>query len=140
MNDQPPRPPRDNSSPSPNGYPQGSDRQRLQAAQHRWDTVHQNIVTTRVVRGIYYLGGALEILLALRFLLLLFGANQDNLFARFIYNFSAPFAAPLSNLFPAPSFGSTNIFDINIIVGMVAYAILTLLAVRLIWVFWVEQR
>jgi hypothetical protein len=146
MNDnQPPRPPNYNNPSQPPTPPTQrqpvSEQQRLSREQHRWDTVHHDVVTTRFVRGIYYLGGALEVLLVLRFLLQFFGANRDNLFARFIYNLSWAFTAPFQNLFATPTFGGgNNIFDTNIIVAMIAYGILTLLAIRLIWVFRVEQR
>ncbi len=141
MNDnQPPRPPNYNQPPQPTQRQPSSEYQQLSREQHRWDTVHQDVITTRLVRGIYYLGGALEILLSLRFLLQLLGANRDNLFARFIYNLSWAFATPFQNLFATPTFSEgNNIFDTNIIVAMIAYGILTLLAIRLIWVFRVEQ-
>jgi YggT family protein len=142
MNDQqPPRPPHGDRPPQPTSPLSPSERQRLHTVQHRWDTVYQDVITTRIVRGIYYLGGALQLLLGLRFLLQLSGANRDNLFARFIYNFSAPFAAPFDGLFNPPTFGDgANIFDTNILVGMVGYSILVLLAIRLIWVFRVERN
>lgn len=142
MNDQqPPRPPQGDRTSQPQNTPLPSERQRLHTVQHRWDTVHQDVVTTRIVRGIYYLGGALELLLALRFLLQFSGANRDNLFARFIYNLSGPFAAPFDGLFSPPTFGGgANIFDTNLLVAMVSYSILVLLAIRLIWVFRVDRR
>jgi uncharacterized protein YggT (Ycf19 family) len=75
----------------------------------------------------------LEILLGLRFALRFFGANPQNEFARLINNLSAPFIAPFSTLFISPtSDGGANIFDVNIIIAIIAYAILSYLAVSLV--------
>jgi hypothetical protein len=50
-----------------------------------------------------------------------------------INNLSAPFIAPFSTLFISPtSDGGANIFDVNIIIAIIAYAILSYLAVSLV--------
>ena len=62
------------------------------------------------------------VLLGIRFLLRLFGANTQNEFARLINNLSAPFIAPFSTLFISPTFGGgAYIFDVNIAISVVAY-------------------
>jgi uncharacterized protein YggT (Ycf19 family) len=89
------------------------------------------------LQGIWFLIGALELLLALRFFLRLTGANPENTFASTIYNLSRPFVAPFSTLFVSPATSGTstfgqNIFDVNILVAMVAYLLLGLLAAWLV--------
>ena len=90
----------------------------------------------RAVSVIYYTVGALLILLLLRFLLRLFGANPENTFAQVIYGLSEPFVAPFSTLFISPASSSGPIFDVNLLVAMPVYALLAWLVgqlVRLIW-------
>jgi hypothetical protein len=48
---------------------------------------------------IYIIGGFIEIILGLRFVLKLFGANPESQFVTWIYNWSAPFVAPFNNIF-----------------------------------------
>lgn len=48
---------------------------------------------------IYILGGFVEALVGLRFLLRLVGANSANAIVSFIYNWSTPFVAPFSGIF-----------------------------------------
>ena len=105
---------------------------RLQVEERRAAIANQNAAVARVVQVIYYLTGALVVLLLLRILLLLFGANPDNQFATFIYNLSAPFVAPFNNLFGTPELGR-QVLDINAFVAIAAYIILTWLLGRLIW-------
>ena len=53
----------------------------------------------RGTQVVWYLLGILEVLLAFRFLLRLFGANPAAGFTNFIYDISYPFAAPFLNVF-----------------------------------------
>jgi uncharacterized protein YggT (Ycf19 family) len=63
----------------------------------------------------------------------LFGANRENEFAQFINNLSAPFMAPFSTLFISPtSEGGGNIFDVNIVIAIGAYALLGYLVISLV--------
>jgi YggT family protein len=88
---------------------------------------------TWIVNSISWLGGALEILLGGRLLLRLLGANSQNEFAQWINNLSAPFVAPFSTLFVNPTLGSkANVLDINIIIAMVIYALLTYSAISVV--------
>jgi hypothetical protein len=52
-----------------------------------------------LARLVYYVFGAIEILIAARFLLLLFGANAKAGFVAFIYGFSGLFMAPFNAVF-----------------------------------------
>ncbi len=93
-----------------------------------------------IVNSIFWLVGMLEILLTTRFLLRLFGANPDNEFAQIISNLSAPFIAPFSTLFISPTANKgINIFDLNVMVAIVVYAILSYLIVSLVrFIFYQE--
>ena len=106
---------------------------RLRQEENRLGTAQRSNAYIWIVNSIYWLSGMLEILMGLRFALRFFGANPQNEFARLINNLSAPFIAPFSTLFISPtSDGGANIFDVNIIIAIIAYAILSYLAVSLV--------
>lgn len=106
---------------------------RLKQQEGRLDTVRRVGTFVWIVNGIYFLVGALEILLFLRFLLRFTGANPQSEFTQFIYNLSAPFMAPFSTLFASPaSSNGANIFDFNILIAIVIYSLAGWLCVRLV--------
>jgi uncharacterized protein YggT (Ycf19 family) len=106
---------------------------RLHQEEKRLGTARRSHTFTWIVNSIFWLAGTLEILLGVRFLLRLFGANRENEFAQLINNLSAPFMAPFSTLFISPtSSGGANIFDFNIAIAILAYALLSYLAVSLV--------
>jgi len=103
---------------------------RLRQEENRLGTAQRSNTYLWIVNSIYWLGGLLEILLGLSFVLRLFGANPQNEFARLINNLSAPFIAPFSTLFISPtSSEGSNIFDV---IAIIAYAILSYLVLSLV--------
>ncbi|HEX4662619.1 MAG TPA: hypothetical protein VH144_03315 [Candidatus Saccharimonadales bacterium] len=78
-----------------------------------------NIIAQRVV---YYIGGALLILLVARFLMQLFGASQDSGFVTFIYSLSGMFVWPFNGIFGEPTYGASHL-DSATIVAFVVYAV-----------------
>jgi uncharacterized protein YggT (Ycf19 family) len=106
---------------------------RLQDEERRLAAAKRNAVVNRLVKFIYFLTGALGVLLLLRVLLRLFGANPNNTFAQVIYSLSDPFVAPFATLFGTPELGKSQVFEINTLVAIVAYVILGYLVGRLIW-------
>jgi len=71
---------------------------------------------------IFSIIGIIDLLLALRIILLLFGANQVGV-ASFIVNLTQIFVAPFAGIFPSPSSGSAYL-DVAAIVGIVMYIVL----------------
>jgi hypothetical protein len=82
-------------------------------------------------RVIYLLGGILLVLLALRVLLSLLGANRANGFADFIYGVTYPFVAPFFGLFGYDVSYGVSRFEIETVVAIVVYALLIALLARL---------
>jgi hypothetical protein len=74
-------------------------------------------------RVIWYIAGFIIILLALRILLFMLGANQGSGFVDFIYGISGVFAAPFTGIFPAPTYGRF-FFDTASLVAIVVYALI----------------
>jgi YggT family protein len=114
---------------------------RIRQEEKRLRAARLNTPFVWIINTIFWLVSTLEILLGLRFLLRLFGANNQNEFARLINNLSAPFIAPFSTLFISPVFGDgAYIFDVNIAIAIVAYALLSYLAVSLVrFIFYHES-
>jgi len=76
-----------------------------------------------VKRAIWFIAGFIIVLLALRILLLLFGANQENGFVSFLYTLSGVFAAPFFGVFGyEPSYG-VSVFEVSSLVAIIIYAL-----------------
>ncbi|NCU37646.1 YggT family protein [Candidatus Saccharibacteria bacterium] len=91
---------------------------------------HQKVTTATNTDGrtvaeqiVWYIAGFIIVLLALRVLLLMLGANQGNWFVDFIYSVSAIFAAPFAGIFAAPTYGQF-FFDTASVVAIAIYALL----------------
>lgn len=75
---------------------------------------------------IYYLTGAIEILLAFRFVFKLLGANPDSGFVSAIYSISGVFLAPFFGIFrPAVSEGveTSSVLEPATLIAMVVFAV-----------------
>lgn len=94
---------------------------------------NQNSSVARIINIVYFLFGALELLLAIRVVLHLVGANADNGFASFVYGLSAPFVALFASLVQNPTLGGTAVLEITTIIAMLVWAIVAWLVGRLIW-------
>ena len=94
---------------------------------------NQNSSVARIVNIEYFLFGALELLLAIRIVLHLVGANPDNGFANFVNGLSAPFVALFANLVQNPALTATSVLEITTIAALIVYAIVAWLIGRVIW-------
>ena len=113
---------------------------RLHQEERHLRSARRNTALIWIINSIFWLVGILEILLVIRFLLRLFGANPQNEFAQLINNLSAPFIAPFSTLFISPTSGAgANIFDVNIAIAIVAYGLLSYLLVSLIRIIFYHE-
>ncbi len=87
---------------------------------------------TMAGRVIWYLSGALSILLGFRFILALLGANAGNGFARFIHAATAIFVSPFLSLFGETSTYGTSHFEVSTLVALVVYALVAWGLVKLV--------
>lgn len=78
---------------------------------------------TLAIRIVWFIAGFIIILLTLRIVLLLLGANDTAGFVNFIYNISEPFAAPFYGMFAQPTRGVSTL-DISSIFAIIIYALL----------------
>ena len=101
---------------------------------------NQNSTTARLVNIVYFLFGVLEVLLALRVVLHMIGANQGNGFAALINGLSYPFVVLFSNLVQNPSLGTTAVLEFTTLIAMIVYAILAWLIGRMVWLMMSRPR
>jgi hypothetical protein len=93
----------------------------------------------RMVQIVWLVFGIIEALLALRFILRLFGANEAAPFAAFIYQVSGAFLLPFAGLFATPRSGG-NALDLNALVGMIVFMLLAWLVAKIVWLLAGESR
>jgi YggT family protein len=108
---------------------------QLEEEERRIGEVRRRLALSKTNQVIYYLMGALGVLLVLRVVLRLLGANPANQFAGFIYALSAPFVTPFETLFTTPTFGNSA-FEINALIAIAVYGLLTWLVIRLLQLIW----
>lgn len=94
---------------------------------------NQNSSVARIINIVYYLFGALELLLGIRLVLHLVGSNPANGFAYFIETLSAPFVSMFSTLVQNPIWDGVYVLEITTIIAMLVWAIVAWLVGRLIW-------
>lgn len=99
-----------------------SDNERVDRTTVRTNqTVSSSVFAQRLI---YYIGGLILVILAMRFILLLLGASQASGFVNFIYDLSGFFVAPFNGIFNRPTYG-TSTFDSATLVAMAVYAVVT---------------
>lgn len=74
-------------------------------------------------RTVWFVAGAILVLLAFRFVLILAGANQGSGFVNFVYDVSYPFAAPFFGIFGYHlNYGISRV-ELSTLVAMAVYAV-----------------
>jgi uncharacterized membrane protein len=89
--------------------------------------------TFQFSRIVWTLVGILEILLGLRFVLKLIGANPNSGFSIFIYGITSIFVAPFNALVGTPTAGS-SVFEFTTLIAMAVWALLAWIIVRVVLV------
>ena len=85
-----------------------------------------------VVRIANAVVGIIEISLAVRIVLELFGASSSSQFVAWIYNVTAPLVGPFLGAFPGLAMGPGSVIDVVAILAMIGYAVLGWIIVRLL--------
>ena len=84
---------------------------------------------------VYFLGGVAMVLLSMRFLLMILGANTGNTFSRLIYNVTQPLVAPFYSLFNYhPAYGSSR-FEFETLIAIFVYGLVAIGIAELIALF-----
>lgn len=90
-------------------------------------------------QGIYLLFGFIEMVLAIRLVLRLFGANAQAGFAQLIYGATAPLVAPFQGLFGTVQ-SEGNVLESATLVALIVYALVAWLIVKLASLAFGESR
>ncbi|MDP9264621.1 MAG: YggT family protein [Chloroflexota bacterium] len=93
----------------------------------------------KVQQGIYVVFGFIEVLLAIRFVLRLFGANAQAGFAQLIYGVTGPLVAPFQGLFGTVQ-AEGSVVESHSLVALVVYALVAWLIVKVAWLAFGETR
>ena len=80
------------------------------------------IKATRALTYLVYAFALIAIVfLVIGFVLLLFGANPDTAFTRFVYNIAAEFLQPFRGIFPAHQIGDSAYFSASALFAIIMY-------------------
>lgn len=71
--------------------------------------------------------GTVEVILGLRFILKLFGANSGTGFVAWVYEMSRPLLDPFRGIFPAQVFENRYVLEFSTLFAMIIYALIALL-------------
>ena len=77
----------------------------------------------RAAAAVGFIVGAIDIVIAARFLGKLFGASAQSAFVNFVYQVSGPLVAPFNGIF-GNSGSKTNTFETASLVALVVYAVI----------------
>ncbi|HJZ46690.1 MAG TPA: hypothetical protein VKE41_05975 [Roseiflexaceae bacterium] len=95
------------------------------------NTARRAADVARAKQIIYFLFGVIEVLLAMRFILLALGASQASGFVRLVYGLSRPFVLPFQGIFGEPALDGA-VLEWASLVGIVVYALVAYGLARLI--------
>ena len=82
--------------------------------------------------------GVLEVLIAIRFLLRMFGANPNAAFSSAILTITAPFVAPFVGVFPNTQ-ASGAVFEPASLLAIVIYALLAWVIAKVVWLLFARD-
>ena len=99
----------------------------------------QRQFTFQASQLIWLLGGVLEVLLALRVILKLIGANAASPFAHLLYGVTGVFLVPFAGLTGTPA-SNGMVLEISTLIAMIVYALLAWVVERLVWVLFFRPR
>jgi len=87
---------------------------------------------------LYAVGGFIEILIGLRFLFRLLGANADSSFVQWIYSWSTPLVAPFAGIFgqqatvTGPGVAASSVFDWTALIALIIYGLIVAVITRIV--------
>ncbi len=75
---------------------------------------------------VYFILGVLEVIMLLRLIFRLLGANQENGFISFLYGLSHIFVGPFNGIFNDPPIGRAGVsfFEVSTVIAMLIYALI----------------
>ena len=77
----------------------------------------------RAVQVVWFLAGLIDVIIAIRFVMKLLGANQTSGFVSFMYSISEPLIAPFRGIFGTPAAGG-SVLEPASLVAIVIYSLI----------------
>jgi hypothetical protein len=77
-----------------------------------------------ITRVVYFVLGVLEVIMGLRFIFRLLGANPDSDFVMVLYNLSLVFVTPFNGIFNDQAIGRISVFEVSTLIAMLIYALI----------------
>ncbi len=99
---------------------------RIESREEVFEDKNQSRANTRywITTVTYFILGVLEVILFLRLLFRLLGANTYNSFITFLYNLSHIFVGPFNGIFNDQTLGRGGVFEVSTIIAMLVYALI----------------
>jgi len=99
---------------------------RIENREEVYEDRNQSRANTRywITTVTYFILGVLEVILGLRLLFRLLGANQDNGFISFLYGLSHIFVGAFNGIFNDQTIGSRGVFEVSTVIAMLVYALI----------------
>ena len=127
-----PRMPGYQQAPDPASYSANDTTERIDSAGNRVES-HAEVYEDENLRRsnlrywitsvVYFVLGVLEVILLLRFIFRLLGANEGSSFVMFLYNLSGIFVGPFNGIFNDQGLGH-SVFETSTLVAMLVYALI----------------
>jgi hypothetical protein len=97
----------------------------IESQEEVFEDKNQSRANTRywITTVTYFILGVLEVILFLRLLFRLLGANTDNGFITFLYSLSHIFVGPFNGIFNDQALGRV-VFEVSTIIAMLVYALI----------------
>ncbi|NTW97999.1 MAG: YggT family protein, partial [Oscillochloris sp.] len=99
----------------------------------------RGIGVTRIKQAIYFIFGVINVLLTIRFVLLLLGADEVSGFVSLIYGLSYAFVLPFRGIFAEPVLGA-SVFEWAALVGIAVYSLVAYGIVRIVELVYAPAR
>ena len=100
---------------------------------------HRRATADKLTQAIYLIFGIIEVLIAIRLVLKLLGANPEAGFASLIYRITAPLVAPFVGLFGSPQLNGM-VLELEAIVAIIVYGLVAWGLAKLAWLLIGETR
>lgn len=102
------------------------------------DATRRRAGITRAKQIVYFIFGVINVLILLRFILLLLGAQEQSSFVSLIYGMSRPLVLPFQGIFAEPTLGG-SVLEWASLVGIAIYSLIAYGIARVITLIYAPQ-
>lgn len=118
--------------------PDGDQVTRSEHVSVQSEATRRRAAITRAKQVVYFIFGVINVLLLIRFILLLLGAQEQSSFVGLIYGLSRPLALPFQGIFAEPTLGG-SILEWASLVAIAIYSLIAYGIARVITLIYAPQ-